>query len=156
AGKPVIIRTFDIGGDKPAKYLAMTREENPFLGVRGLRLYEKHREMLRVHLRAIVRASGLGPVKVMAPMVATPEEAAWFRARVREVQEELRGEGIAFDERMPVGIMVEIPAAALALDRLCEECDFFSIGTNDLCQYWMAVDRGNPGVASLYSARHPS
>jgi fructose-specific PTS system IIA-like component len=152
AGRPVIIRTFDIGGDKPAAYLRMPREENPFLGVRGLRLYEQHPDLLREQLRAIVRASALGPVKVMAPMVATPEEAAWFREQVRAAQADAPRK--AAD--LPVGVMLEIPAAAMVVDQLCDEVDFFSLGTNDLCQYWMAVDRGNSAVAGLYSARQPS
>ncbi len=156
AGRPVIIRTFDIGGDKPAAYLCMPREENPFLGVRGLRLYERHPGLLRTQLRAIVRASGVGPVKVMAPMVATPDEAAWFREEVRAVQAELSALGVSIDAAMPIGIMVEIPAAAWVMDQLCDEVDFFSIGTNDLCQYWMAVDRGNAAVSKLYNARQPS
>jgi fructose-specific PTS system IIA-like component len=155
-GRAVIIRTFDIGGDKPAAYLSMPREENPFLGVRGLRLYEKHEGMLRTQLRAILRASATGPVKVMAPMVATPAEAAWFREEVRAAQSDLRGQSILFDERLPIGIMIEIPAAAMVMDQLCDEVDFFSLGTNDLCQYWMAVDRGNAGVAGLYKPRQPS
>lgn len=156
AGRPVIIRTFDIGGDKPAAYLDMPVEENPFLGVRGLRLYPRHEGMLATQLRAIVRASALGPVRVMAPMVATPEEAAWFRGEVQRAQESLEREGAAFDRAMPVGIMVEIPAVAFALEHIARHADFFSIGTNDLCQYWMAVDRGNAGVAPLYNARQPS
>lgn len=158
AGRPVIIRTFDIGGDKPATYLTMPREENPFLGVRGLRLYESHPELLMGQLRAVVRASGMAPgcVKVMAPMVASPQEAAWFRERVREAQAQCRSRDQAVDEGMAVGIMIEIPAAALVMDQLAEEVDFFSLGTNDLCQYWMAVDRGNPGVAGLYNPRQPS
>jgi phosphoenolpyruvate-protein phosphotransferase len=161
-GRPVIIRTFDIGGDKPAKYLPMAKEDNPFLGVRGLRLYERHPRLLRTQLRAILRASAAeascpkGSVKVMAPMVATPAEAAWFRAQVRQAQDELRRALTPFDEGMPIGIMVEIPAAAMVMDQLCAEVDFFSIGTNDLCQYWMAVDRGNAGVAGLYNPRQPS
>ena len=155
-GRPVIIRTFDIGGDKPAAYLRMPHEENPFLGVRGLRLYERNAGLLRSQLRAIIRASARGPVKVMAPMVATPAEAAWFKSKVREVQAELRSAGGQFDPAMPVGVMVEIPACALTMNELCDEVEFFSIGTNDLCQYWMAVDRGNPGVATLYNPRQPS
>lgn len=156
AGRPVIIRTFDIGGDKPATYLAMPREENPFLGVRGLRLYEKHPGLLRTQLLAILRASAFGKVKIMAPMVATPTEAAWFKEQVREAQRELATNGVAFDQDVPVGIMIEIPAAAMVMDQLCDEVDFFSIGTNDLCQYWMAVDRGNAGVAGLYNPHQPS
>lgn len=154
--RPVIIRTFDIGGDKPAHYLRIPREENPFLGVRGLRLYPGNPEVLTAQLRAILRASALGPVKIMAPMVATAEEAAWFRARVREVQAQLRSESLAFDESCPIGVMLEIPAVAHGMPELCAEADFFSIGSNDLCQYWMAVDRGNPGVAKLYSPLQPS
>jgi multiphosphoryl transfer protein len=156
AGRPVIIRTFDIGGDKPAPYLRMAPEDNPFLGMRGLRLYEHHPVLLRQQLRAIARASAAGPVKVMAPMVATPVEAAWFRDQVRAAQAELQAARLPFDEKMPIGVMIEIPAAALAIDQLSEIVDFFSIGTNDLCQYFMAVDRGNPGVGALYNPRHPA
>ncbi len=156
AGRPVIIRTFDIGGDKPATYLTMPKEENPFLGVRGLRLYEKHPGILREQLRAILRASAFGPVKIMVPMVATPTEAKWFREQVKLAQSELAAAGIAFDQGASVGVMIEIPAAALVMDQLCDEVDFFSIGTNDLCQYWMAVDRGNAGVATLYNPHQPS
>ncbi|MGH7132024.1 MAG: phosphoenolpyruvate--protein phosphotransferase [Phycisphaerales bacterium] len=155
-GRPIIIRTFDIGGDKPAEYLRMPEEDNPFLGLRGLRLYEALPDLLRIQLRAILRASAQGSVKIMAPMVALPTEAAWFRAQVQAVQAELKQAGTPFDPAMPIGIMIEIPAAALAMDQLCDEVDFFSIGTNDLCQYWMAVDRGNHAVANLYNAHHPS
>ncbi len=156
AGRPVIIRTFDIGGDKPAAYLRIPEEENPFLGVRGLRLYHSHPEVLSTQLRAILRASALGPVKIMAPMIATPEEAAWFGERVRAERRQLREQGVAVTEQIPIGIMLEIPAVAMVMDQLSGVVDFFSIGTNDLCQYWMAVDRGNPGVASLYNPRQPS
>ncbi len=156
AGRAVIIRTFDIGADKPAAYLKMPREENPFLGVRGLRLYERHEGLLEEQLRAIVRAAARGPVKVMAPMVTTPDEARWFRQRVRRVQSELRREGIAIDERMPVGVMVEVPALALVIDQLCDEVDFISIGTNDLSQYSMAFDRANGTLERRYSVREPS
>jgi fructose-specific PTS system IIA-like component len=149
AGRTSIIRTLDIGGDKPVPYLRLPREDNPFLGCRGIRLYERFPEIVRTQLRAIVRASVKGPIKVMAPMVTNTVEAAWFRDRVRQVQAELRGEGAAFDPAMPVGTMIEVPAAALAIDRMAEFADFFSIGTNDLCQYFMAVDRGSPRVAAL-------
>lgn len=155
AGKPVIIRTFDIGGDKPAAYLNMPEEENPFLGVRGLRLYEDHPDALITQLRAILRAALVGPVKIMAPMVSTPEEAAWFRERVEATRMELAAEGVS-PPSVPIGIMVEVPSVATVMDQLCEVADFFSIGTNDLCQYWMAVDRGNAGVAGLYNAHRPS
>lgn len=156
SGRPVIVRTFDIGGDKPARYIRIAAEENPFLGVRGVRLYAREETLLRTQLRAILRASALGPVRVMAPMVTTAAEAAWFRARVRGVQEELLREGVTFDESMPVGVMVEVPAAAMAMERIAEHVDFFSIGTNDLCQYWNAADRGNAGVAGLCHPLEPS
>jgi len=155
-GRPVIIRTLDIGGDKPAAYMSIPGEDNPFLGCRGIRLYPQYHALLRSQLRAILRASAKGPVKVMAPMVATVSEASWFRDQVRGVQAELRAEGVAFDEKMPIGVMVEVPAVSLVIDELGEVVDFLSVGTNDLCQYWMAVDRGNKAVSSLYSARQPS
>lgn len=156
AGRPVIIRTFDIGGDKPAAYLHIPEEDNPFLGVRGLRLYRAHPEVLSAQLRAILRASAIGPVKIMAPMVATPEEASWFRERVEQTRTELGGEGVQIPGSVPIGIMLEVPAVSTVMDQFCQIVDFFSIGTNDMCQYWMAVDRGNPGVASLYNPRQPS
>jgi len=156
AGKSVIIRTFDIGGDKPARYLHMPREENPFLGQRGVRLYPKHIATLRRQLRAILRASALGPVKIMAPMVSLPSEARWFREEVRGMQAQLATAGIAFDMNIRIGVMVEVPALALVIDQLAPFVEFISIGTNDLCQYSFAVDRGNPAVAPLYSACHPA
>jgi fructose-specific PTS system IIA-like component len=155
-GRPVIIRTFDIGGDKPAAYMGIPQEENPFLGCRGIRLYPGYQDLLRTQLRAIVRASAFGPVKVMAPMVATAAEAAWFRQQIEATQAELKAHGVKFDEQMPIGVMVEVPSISLAMEEVCAECDFLSIGTNDLCQYWMAVDRGNKAVAGLYNARQPS
>lgn len=155
-GKPIIIRTFDIGGDKPAAFMRLPREDNPFLGKRGFRLYETHATLLRTQLRAILRASAHGPVKIMAPMISLPAEAAAFRERVRDTQAELAREGTPFDANVAMGIMIEVPAAALVIDQLAEHADFFSIGTNDLCQYWFAADRGNPGVAELCSPYHPS
>lgn len=155
-GKPVIIRTFDIGGDKLAPYIDLPREENPFLGERGLRLYRRHESLLRAQLRAMLRASAAGPIKIMAPMITIPAEAQWFRAQVRAAQDELRGEGIAFDERVPIGAMIEVPALAFALDRLREHVDFVSLGTNDLSQYWAAADRGNATVAPLANNLDPS
>ena len=156
AGKPVIIRTFDIGGDKPAAYLNLPREDNPFLGRRGFRLYEPHATLLHTQLRAILRASAHGPVKIMAPMVSLPAEAAAFRTHVRKAQDELAREGVPFDAGIAVGLMIEVPAAAMAIDQLAPHADFFSIGTNDLCQYFFAADRGNPRVAPLCSPFHPS
>ena len=156
AGGPVIIRTFDIGGDKPAAYMTVPQEDNPFLGLRGIRLYPQYLHLLKVQLRAIIRVSARGPVKVMAPMVAIASEAEWFRQQVRDTQAELLAEDVKFDANMPVGVMVEVPSVSLAIDELCEHADFLSVGTNDLCQYWMAVDRGNKSVAGLYNARQPS
>ena len=155
-GRPVIIRTLDVGGDKPVPYLHLPEEANPFLGYRGVRIYPEYRELLVAQLRAIARASAFGPVWVMAPMISTPDEARWLKAQVTEVQVELRGAGVAHDPAMRVGIMLEVPAAAFCIDRLAAEIDFFSIGTNDLTQYFMAVDRDGDKVANLYSSRHPA
>ena len=155
-GRPVIIRTLDIGGDKPAPYLRLPREENPFLGWRGIRLYEHFSNILRDQLRAMVRASAKGPIKVMAPMVSNVSEATWFRQRVHEVQDELRKEKTKFDRDMPIGVMIEVPAAAMSIERLAGVADFFSVGTNDLTQYFMAADRGNPRVAAVCDPLEPA
>ncbi|MFI4881073.1 MAG: phosphoenolpyruvate--protein phosphotransferase [Phycisphaerales bacterium JB064] len=147
-GKPVILRTFDVGGDKPAPYLGLSREENPFLGVRGVRLYERRPELLRTQLRAMLRAADGRPVKIMAPMVATVAEMRWFRERVKEARAEVGGQP-------SIGMMLEVPSVALSIDRFAPHADFVSIGTNDLCQYWMAADRGNAGVAGLCDELQP-
>lgn len=144
-GKPVILRTFDIGGDKPAPYLRLPKEDNPFLGMRGVRLHERRPELLESQLRAMVSAADGRPVKIMAPMVATVREMAWFRDRVAEA-----GGGVE------VGMMVEVPSVALSIDRFAPHTDFLSIGTNDLCQYWMAADRGNAGVSRLCDELQPA
>ena len=156
AGRPVIIRTFDIGGDKPASYLDLPHEDNPFLGRRGVRVYERHPDLLHAQLRAIARVSAVGPVKVMAPMIATPVEAEWFRNQVHAAQAQLASLSIPFDPAMPIGAMVEVPSAAFSLPALCKSVGFISLGTNDLCQYWMAADRGNPATASLCNPHAPS
>lgn len=155
-GTPVIARTFDIGGDKPAPYLPMSAEANPFLGVRGVRLYERFPGELRRQLRAILRAASMGPVKIMAPMVSLVSEARWFKQQVRDCEAELAREGVVHAAGLPMGVMIEVPSLSMAMDHLCKEVDFVSIGTNDLCQYWMAADRGNEGVSRLYSPLHPS
>ena len=155
-GRPVIIRTFDIGGDKKVPYLNLPREENPFLGYRGLRVYAEHHELLQDQLRAILRASAAGPVQIMAPMVATVDEIVQFKAAVAAARQNLSEKGIAVRADIGIGIMIEIPAAAFALDELCDEVDFFSIGTNDLCQYFFAADRGNLKVSSAFSVCHPA
>jgi fructose-specific PTS system IIA-like component len=156
---PVIIRTFDIGGDKPATYMSLPREDNPFLGVRGARLYPAHAHLLHTQLRAILRTSSLttqGAVRIMAPMISVPAEAAWFREQVEFVKAQLSQESIAHDRDVPVGMMIEVPSAAMDIARLAKHADFFSVGTNDLSQYWFAADRGNPHIASMANVHEPS
>lgn len=148
--RPLVVRVLDVGGDKPLPYLSLPREENPFLGVRGLRLLLERPEVLRTQLRAILRASAEGRVSVMLPMVATLAE---FRAAKAVFEEERRRLGAA---PVPLGIMIEVPAAALLADVFAREADFFSIGTNDLTQYVLAMDRGHPKLASLVDGLEPA
>ncbi len=155
-GRPVIIRTIDIGGDKPLPYLNLPHEANPFLGYRGVRIYPEHQSLLDAQLRATIRASAHGRIQVMVPMISTLSEVRWFKARVAQIQSALQSEGVNFDTAMPVGIMIEVPSVAFSIDQLCPEVDFFSIGTNDLAQYFFAVDRDNARIASLSNVRHPS
>ncbi|HEX7958627.1 MAG TPA: phosphoenolpyruvate--protein phosphotransferase, partial [Terriglobales bacterium] len=155
-GRPVIIRTLDVGGDKPLPQLNLPRETNPFLGFRGIRIYPEHRELFRAQLRAIVRASAVGRVWLMAPMVSSLSEVLWLRSEIAEVHDELRAENIPFDPAMPVGMMIEVPSVAFVIEQLCTELDFFSIGTNDLSQYFFAVDRDNPRVRKLSNVAQPS
>jgi fructose-specific PTS system IIA-like component len=152
----VTIRTLDIGGDKPAPYLRIPHEHNPFLGCRGVRIHERHPALLRTQLRAVCRASAHGTIRVMAPMVATLREARWFVAQVEQVQKQLAAEGVAHDLDMPIGVMLEVPSLALVIDKLASAVDFVSVGTNDLCQYFYAADRMNPSVAALNDPREPS
>ena len=154
-GRPVIIRTLDIGGDKKVPYLNLPHEDNPFLGYRGARVYPEYHELLQSQLRAILRASAVGRVQIMAPMISSLEEVLQFKAAVVHAKQQLTEGGIAFHSKIKIGIMIEVPSIAFSLDQVCAEVDFFSIGTNDLSQYFFAADRGNPKIASLFSVRHP-
>ena len=156
-GKPVIIRTLDIGGDKEIPYMGLEKDEIPFLGYRAIRFcLDRKEDVYKPQLRALLRASAFGNIRIMVPLVTCIEEFREAKALVEELKAELDSKGIAYNKDIQVGIMVETAAASLIADIFAKEADFFSIGTNDLTQYTMSVDRGNKKVSYLYSTFNPA
>ncbi|MCV3304289.1 phosphoenolpyruvate--protein phosphotransferase, partial [Leclercia adecarboxylata] len=155
-GRSIIVRTMDIGGDKPVDYLKIPAEANPFLGYRAVRIYEEYAALFTTQLRAILRASAHGHLKIMIPMISSMEEILWVKEKLAEAKQQLRSEQIPFDEKIPLGIMLEVPSVMFIIDQCCEEIDFFSIGSNDLTQYLLAVDRDNAKVTRHYNSLNPA
>ncbi|EOC1334864.1 phosphoenolpyruvate--protein phosphotransferase [Cronobacter turicensis] len=155
-GRSIIVRTMDIGGDKPVDYLNIPAENNPFLGYRAVRLYEEYAPLFTTQLRAILRASAHGSLKIMIPMISSMEEILWVKEKLADAKQQLRAEHIPFDEKISLGIMLEVPSVMFIIDQCCEEIDFFSIGSNDLTQYLLAVDRDNAKVTRHYNSLNPA
>ncbi|HOE14642.1 MAG TPA: phosphoenolpyruvate--protein phosphotransferase [Candidatus Saccharicenans sp.] len=154
--RPVYIRTIDIGGEKSLPWLNIEKEPNPALGLRAIRFSLRNRELFRTQIRAILKASDHHNVRLMVPMITELEEVVELKTIVEEVKDELRQNKIPFDEEIPIGVMIEVPGAAVLIDSIIQEVDYVSIGTNDLIQYYLAVDRGNEAVSYLFKPHHPA